>query len=50
MTTRDAAQLDTSPYWADSASMPRFAKLDRGQRVDVVVSAAASPGSRPRIC
>jgi len=37
MATRDATQLDSSPYWADSASMPRFTRLDRAQRVDVLV-------------
>jgi glycine/D-amino acid oxidase-like deaminating enzyme/nitrite reductase/ring-hydroxylating ferredoxin subunit len=29
--------IDTLPYWSDSASMPRFPKLERDERVDVVV-------------
>src|SRR5262245_29265822 len=29
--------LDTLPYWTDSASLPRFPKLDRDEQVDVVV-------------
>ena len=37
MATRDATQLEPSPYWADSATMPQFARLERGQRVDVAV-------------
>ena len=37
MTTRDEAELNTSPYWADSVSMPPFAKLDDDLQVDVVV-------------
>ena len=31
------AQLNTTPYWIDSASLPRFPKVERNQRVDVVV-------------
>jgi glycine/D-amino acid oxidase-like deaminating enzyme/nitrite reductase/ring-hydroxylating ferredoxin subunit len=31
--SRDA----TTPYWVDSASLPNFSKLERDQRVDVVV-------------
>jgi glycine/D-amino acid oxidase-like deaminating enzyme/nitrite reductase/ring-hydroxylating ferredoxin subunit len=27
----------TAPYWSDSGAMPRFAKLSRDERVDVVV-------------
>src|SRR2546428_12364640 len=29
--------IDTLPYWSDSASMPRFPKLDRDEQVDVVI-------------
>jgi glycine/D-amino acid oxidase-like deaminating enzyme/nitrite reductase/ring-hydroxylating ferredoxin subunit len=32
-----AARLDTLPYWADSASLPRFPKLDRDEEVDVAI-------------
>jgi glycine/D-amino acid oxidase-like deaminating enzyme/nitrite reductase/ring-hydroxylating ferredoxin subunit len=32
-----AAQHDTTPYWTESATMPRFAKLERDLRVDVAV-------------
>ena len=32
-----AAHLDTTSYWIDSASLPRHPKLDRDERVDVVV-------------
>ena len=31
------ARLDTLPYWADSASLPRFPKLDRDEQVDVAI-------------
>jgi glycine/D-amino acid oxidase-like deaminating enzyme/nitrite reductase/ring-hydroxylating ferredoxin subunit len=31
------AGLDTTPYWAASASLPNFPKIDRDQRVEVVV-------------
>jgi glycine/D-amino acid oxidase-like deaminating enzyme/nitrite reductase/ring-hydroxylating ferredoxin subunit len=31
------AQLATAPYWIDSASIPRFKKLDRDEAVDVLV-------------
>ena len=34
MTTKSTA---TQPYWIDSASLPRFPKLDRDQDVDVVI-------------
>ena len=30
-------QLDTKPYWTDSASMPRFPRLDQDVRCDVLV-------------
>ncbi len=36
MTTRDEAELNTSPYWAEFP-MPRFAKLERDRRADVAV-------------
>jgi len=29
--------LDTASYWIDSTSLPRFAKLSRDERVDVVI-------------
>jgi len=32
-----AAHLDTTSYWMDSASLPRFPKLERDERVDVVI-------------
>jgi glycine/D-amino acid oxidase-like deaminating enzyme/nitrite reductase/ring-hydroxylating ferredoxin subunit len=32
-----AMHVDTLPYWMDSASLPRFPKLDRDEQVDVVV-------------
>src|SRR5262249_12547211 len=32
-----ASHLDTLPYWTDSASLPRLARLDRDERVDVVI-------------
>lgn len=32
-----AAHLDTTPYWMDSTSLPRFPKIDRDQRVDVAI-------------
>lgn len=37
MTTSAAARLDTISYWIDSTSLPRFPKIERDQRVDVVV-------------
>ena len=49
MSVRDAAQLDTSPYWADSASMPRFAKLDRDEHADVVVVGGGITGLTDRL-
>lgn len=30
-------EIDTTPYWADSASLTRFPRLDRDEQVDVVV-------------
>src|SRR5919106_6543771 len=32
-----APAIDTTSYWIESASMPRFAKLARDQRVDVAI-------------
>jgi glycine/D-amino acid oxidase-like deaminating enzyme/nitrite reductase/ring-hydroxylating ferredoxin subunit len=29
--------MDTTPYWIDSASLPRFAKLDQNLQVDVAI-------------
>src|SRR4051812_34025194 len=29
--------LDTTPYWSDSASVPRFTKIDTDERCDVLV-------------
>ncbi len=37
MPDRATAHPDTTPYWADSAALPTFAKIERDQRVDVVV-------------
>jgi len=37
MARRSASYAGTLPYWIDSASMPRFPKLDRDLTVDVVV-------------
>jgi glycine/D-amino acid oxidase-like deaminating enzyme/nitrite reductase/ring-hydroxylating ferredoxin subunit len=37
MTRRTTSHAGTLPYWADSASMPPFPKLDRDLTVDVVV-------------
>jgi glycine/D-amino acid oxidase-like deaminating enzyme/nitrite reductase/ring-hydroxylating ferredoxin subunit len=37
MTPRSTSHAGTLPYWADSASLPRFPKLDRDITVDVVV-------------
>jgi glycine/D-amino acid oxidase-like deaminating enzyme/nitrite reductase/ring-hydroxylating ferredoxin subunit len=31
------AHVETIPYWTDSASLPRFPKLDRDEQVDVLV-------------
>jgi len=36
--------LATQPYWIDSASFPRFAKLDRDEKVDVLVVGAGITG------
>ena len=35
MTTKSST--DTQPYWIDTASLPRFPKLDRNDEVDVVI-------------
>jgi glycine/D-amino acid oxidase-like deaminating enzyme/nitrite reductase/ring-hydroxylating ferredoxin subunit len=37
MTTRTDARTGTTPYWADSAPMPRFPRLERDQTVDVAI-------------
>jgi glycine/D-amino acid oxidase-like deaminating enzyme/nitrite reductase/ring-hydroxylating ferredoxin subunit len=37
MAQRSASHAGTLPYWIDSASMPRFPKLDHALAVDVVV-------------
>lgn len=37
MPQRTSAPADTTPYWSDSASLSTFPKLQRDQRVDVVV-------------
>ena len=37
MAQRTRSHAGTLPYWADSASFPPFAKLDRELTVDVVV-------------
>jgi len=37
MTTRTDARTATTPYWTDSASMPRFPRLERNQTVDVAI-------------
>src|SRR6185295_1255418 len=31
------AKLTTTPFWSDSASLPRFPKLERDERADVVI-------------
>jgi glycine/D-amino acid oxidase-like deaminating enzyme/nitrite reductase/ring-hydroxylating ferredoxin subunit len=36
-TLMPASALDTSSYWIDSTPFPRFAKLTRDERVDVVI-------------
>lgn len=40
--TRTPAQ--TTPYWTDSASFPTFSKLDKDERVDVLVVGAGLTG------
>src|SRR5437762_1619921 len=37
MARQVAAHLDTTSYWMDSTSLPRFPKIERDQRVDVVI-------------
>ena len=37
MSHRSAAHVDTTPYWIDSASFPTYPKIQRDERVDVVV-------------
>ena len=36
--------LDTTPYWTDSASMPRFSRIDRNLTVDVAIVGAGITG------
>src|SRR4029077_18722803 len=36
--------LDTVPYWIDSAKLPKFTKLDRDQAVDVAIVGAGITG------
>src|SRR5438477_3075509 len=37
MTKRTGAAIDTTPYWIDSTSRPRFPKIERDHQADVVV-------------
>ena len=37
MKTHSSLDIETLPYWIDSASFPTFAKIDRDVDVDVVV-------------
>ena len=37
MATQSARTVDTSPYWLESVSLPRFPKLDRDAGADVVI-------------
>ena len=37
MAQRSTSHAGTLPYWADSASLPTFPKLDRDLTVDVIV-------------
>ena len=37
MASRSAVHADTTPFWVDSASLPRFPKLDRDTEADVVI-------------
>jgi glycine/D-amino acid oxidase-like deaminating enzyme/nitrite reductase/ring-hydroxylating ferredoxin subunit len=39
-----ASQIAAQPYWSDSASLPRFPKLDRDEQVDVVIVGAGITG------
>jgi glycine/D-amino acid oxidase-like deaminating enzyme/nitrite reductase/ring-hydroxylating ferredoxin subunit len=36
--------VDTVPYWSDSATLPKFAKLDRDEAVDVAIVGAGITG------
>jgi len=38
------SQIAVQPYWIDSASLPRFPKLDRNEEVDVVIVGAGITG------
>lgn len=44
MPQRSTPPPDTTSYWIDSASLPRFAKVDRDDHVDVVVVGAGITG------
>jgi glycine/D-amino acid oxidase-like deaminating enzyme len=37
MTHHVGKQIETIPFWSDSASLPEFPKLNRSERVDVVI-------------
>ena len=37
MTQHPASTVDTTPYWIESASLPRFPKLERDEHVDVLI-------------
>jgi len=37
MARHTSSHAETLPYWSDSASLPRFARIDRGADADVVV-------------
>lgn len=40
----DASHPDTTSYWIDSASLPRFTRVERDERFDVVVVGAGITG------
>ena len=37
MTQHPASTVDTTPYWIESAPLPRFPKLERDEHVDVLI-------------
>jgi len=37
MATKAEPHIDTTPYWTESASLPRFRRLERDERADVVI-------------
>src|SRR5439155_26901166 len=37
MAAKTEPRIDTTPYWTDSASLPRFAHLDKDERADVLI-------------